>query len=61
MLNLMMCFVRDRAGATAVEYALIGGLIAAVAIASVALLGQTLAPSYESVSTGFAAATGQGQ
>ncbi|HET8880663.1 MAG TPA: Flp family type IVb pilin [Solimonas sp.] len=39
MLNKVMNFLRDEEGASAVEYALIAGLIAVIIVAAVALLG----------------------
>jgi pilus assembly protein Flp/PilA len=42
MKNLLARFMTDESGATAVEYALLAGLIAVVVIGSVNLLGQNL-------------------
>ncbi len=38
----MMRFIRDEEGLTTVEYAVAGGLIAAVVIAAFVLLGETV-------------------
>ena len=48
--------LRDESGATAIEYALLAGLIAAVIIGMTALLGETVAGAYDSVNDAFAAA-----
>lgn len=48
--------LRDESGATAIEYALLAGLIAAVLIAVVAVLGETVAGMYGAVNDAFAAA-----
>jgi pilus assembly protein Flp/PilA len=42
----MKNFVRDTRGATAIEYALIAGLIAMVVITTVATLGATLSSTF---------------
>lgn len=42
MKNLLARFMMDESGATAVEYALLAGLIAVVVIGSVTLLGANL-------------------
>ncbi len=46
-------FVRDEAGATAIEYALIASGIAGVLIAVVMAMGTSLNAMYTSVSNGF--------
>ncbi|HVA27486.1 MAG TPA: Flp family type IVb pilin [Candidatus Baltobacteraceae bacterium] len=53
MLNTFLSMVRDDEGATMVEYALIVGLIAAVAIAAVTTLGTKIAAKFTSVQTGW--------
>ena len=42
MVNHVMNFIHDEEGATALEYGLLAALIAAVIIATVTTLGQTL-------------------
>jgi pilus assembly protein Flp/PilA len=44
---------RDESGATAVEYGLLVGLIAAVIIGTVILLGPALIPGFQSVIDGL--------
>ncbi len=43
----------DESGATAIEYALIGGLIMVVIVTAVGTIGTNLTPIFESVSAGF--------
>lgn len=43
----------DESGASAVEYGLLVGLIAAVILATVALVGPALIPGFQSVVNGF--------
>ena len=45
--------LRDESGATAIEYALIGGLIMVVIVGAVGTVGTNLTPIFESVSAGF--------
>ena len=52
MTNLMQ-FVRDEAGATAIEYALIASLIAVVIISGVTLVGTSLTAIFNSVASGL--------
>jgi len=49
----MRRLLRNQSGATAIEYALIGGLIMVVIVAAVGTVGTNLAPVFTSVSTGF--------
>lgn len=46
-------FLHNQSGATAIEYALIGGLIMVVIVAAVGTVGTNLVPIFQSVSTGF--------
>jgi pilus assembly protein Flp/PilA len=46
-------FVRDEAGATAIEYALIASGVAGVLVAVVMAMGTSLNTMYTSVSNGF--------
>jgi pilus assembly protein Flp/PilA len=45
--------LRNQSGATAIEYALIGGLIMVVIVGAVGTVGTNLAPIFQSVSAGF--------
>ena len=53
MKNLFARFVKDEAGATAIEYGLIAAGIAVAIIAVVASLGSALNTTFTSVSTGL--------
>jgi pilus assembly protein Flp/PilA len=55
MKNLVMRFVRDDSGATAIEYGLIAAGIAVVIIAAVQLVGTNLKGTFNSVATAVAA------
>jgi pilus assembly protein Flp/PilA len=55
MLRLGQATLRDDRGATAIEYALIAGLIAAGLIVTVGILGDSVAGSFASVNTEFEA------
>lgn len=46
-------FLRDEDGATAIEYALIAGLIALVVITASISIGQTLSTTFSEVDSGF--------
>lgn len=50
MKNLLVRFVRDESGATAIEYGLIAGLIAVVIIAAVTLVGTDVQAVFTSIS-----------
>jgi pilus assembly protein Flp/PilA len=50
MKNLLVRFVRDESGATAIEYGLIAGLIAVVIIAAVTLVGTDVEAVFTSIS-----------
>jgi pilus assembly protein Flp/PilA len=49
----MKRFLRDQTGATAIEYALIAGLIAMAIVSGAAMIGTNLKGSYDQVSSGF--------
>lgn len=51
MLNFVGRFVRDEAGATAIEYGLIVALIAVVIISAVTTLGKNLSTAFNKVAT----------
>ncbi len=51
MRNLMLSLLRDRSGATAIEYGLIAALISVVVIAALTLVGSNLSKVYQSIST----------
>ena len=45
--------LHSQSGATAIEYALIGGLIMVVIVGAVGTVGTNLTPIFQSVSAGF--------
>jgi pilus assembly protein Flp/PilA len=57
MRNILMQFVKDENGATAVEYGLLVALIAGVIIAAVTTLGKDLNTTFTNVATAVSAAT----
>ncbi len=48
-----MRFLRDEAGATAIEYALIGGLISIVIVAAIGSMSASLGSMFQAVTAGF--------
>ncbi len=60
MMNHVMNFIQDEEGATALEYGLLAALIAAVIVASVRLLGQTLNGTFTNIEQQIAGANGGG-
>jgi pilus assembly protein Flp/PilA len=48
---MILRFLRDERGATAIEYALIGALISVAVIAAVSMLGTALNETYTGVAT----------
>lgn len=53
MRRLLMRFMKDEAGVTAIEYAMIAGGVAAVIIATVQSLGGVTAGLFQSALDGF--------
>jgi pilus assembly protein Flp/PilA len=53
MRNSALRYMRDRSGATAIEYGLIAGLIALVIIAAVTTVGTSLQTTFTSVAGGI--------
>ena len=51
MNSLLMRFVRDDAGVTAIEYGLIAGLIAVVIITAVTTIGTNLTTKFNAIGT----------
>jgi pilus assembly protein Flp/PilA len=51
MTNQIKTFLRDEAGATAIEYGLIAALIAVVIIGAVTVVGTSLSTTFSAVST----------
>ena len=49
-------FIRDEAGATAIEYGLIAALVSVVIIAALTALGSQLSSTFSSVTTTMSAA-----
>ncbi len=54
MKNLMVRFMNDESGATAIEYGLIAAGISVVIIGSVELLGTTLDGKFDAINTEIA-------
>ncbi len=50
---MILQFLRDERGATAIEYALIASLIGLVIITAVGAVGQTLTGVFDDVAAGF--------
>jgi Flp pilus assembly pilin Flp len=46
MLRAVICLPDEESGATAIEYALIAGLISIVIVAACTLIGQTIAANF---------------
>ena len=53
MVNQMKRFMNDEEGATAIEYGLLAALIAAVIVAAVQTLGQTVNTAFTDVNDGI--------
>lgn len=51
MSSILSKFLKDRSGATAIEYGLIAALIAVVIITAVTTLGTTLSDTFTTIST----------
>ena len=51
-----MRFISDKSGATMVEYGLLAALIAAVAVAAVTSLGQSVSEKFNEIATAVSAA-----
>jgi pilus assembly protein Flp/PilA len=51
MNSLLLRFIRDDAGVTAIEYGLIAGLIAVVIITAVTTIGTNLTTKFNAVAT----------
>ncbi len=58
MLNKIRTLIRDEEGATAIEYGLMAALIAAVIVAAVASLGETVRTTFETIDSKLSAGTG---
>jgi pilus assembly protein Flp/PilA len=52
--NRLASFLRDQAGATAIEYGLIAALISTVIIGAITVIGTTLTTTFNTVSTALA-------
>ena len=50
MSKLVLCFLKDNSGVTALEYGLIAGLIAVVIIGAVTTLGTTVSGTFTNIS-----------
>ena len=55
MVNQLKRFMKEDEGATAIEYGLLAALIAAVIVAMVGTLGQTVNQAFTDVNAGIAA------
>ncbi len=51
MINRFFALIKDQSGATAIEYGIIGALIAVAAIVSMAKIGHTLSNTFSTVAT----------
>ncbi len=60
MMNHIMRFVRDEEGATAVEYGLLVGLVAAAIIGAVTALGTSVSQTFNNLSASMGGAGGIG-
>ena len=54
MSKLVLCFLKDNSGVTAIEYGLIASLIAVVIIAAVTAVGTNLTGTFNSVANKLA-------
>ena len=50
MSKLVLCFLKDNSGVTAIEYGLIAALIAVVIIGAVTTLGTTVSGTFTNIS-----------
>lgn len=57
LMETVRAFIKREDGASAIEYALIAGLIAVVIITAVTALGTDVASVFEAISTGLEKAT----
>jgi len=57
MPTLMTRFLKNRAGSTAIEYALIGTLVSIAIVSGVALMAGSVGEKFDSVATSFQNAT----
>lgn len=55
-MNLFRRFLRDEAGATAIEYALIAAFMAAAVIAAMGFLGPAVRTAFSDIATALGAA-----
>ena len=53
MFGLVKQFVKCESGATAIEYCFIASLISVVIVASLTILGQNVANSFQAMAAGF--------
>lgn len=58
MKSLLKKFLRDESGATMVEYGIMVALIAAIAIGTVSLLGESVDSAFVDVNTELSGSTG---
>ena len=56
MSKLVLCFLKDNSGVTAIEYGLIASLIAVVIIAAVTATGTSVSNTFNTVATALAPA-----
>jgi len=55
-MRIYVSFFRDESGATAIEYALVGGLISIACIGTMSTVGNTLLRFYNAIQTALAGA-----
>lgn len=53
MKSLLLAFIEDTRGATAIEYALIGALLSTVIVAALLQIGPAIESQFEQVNAGF--------
>ena len=58
MRELMIAFVKDEEGATAIEYGLIAALVSVAAIGALTAMGSSLSTMFNTVSSALSGATG---
>jgi pilus assembly protein Flp/PilA len=51
MVAILRCLIRDKRGATAIEYSLIAALIAVASISAITTVGTHLSTTFNSVAT----------
>ena len=58
MREMMIAFIKDEEGATAIEYGLIAALVSVAAIGALTAMGTSLSTMFNTVSSALSGATG---